>query len=658
MMNQSRNKRSFIWNFFEELPSDTTKVKCTLCGCVLSRSGKGKSASNTSMNNHVRSKHPSEFSSVQKENSTSKQTEEPIPSTSSSTTTYMQKTLKESFGGLNNKWDINDPRAKEIHCSIAEMIAADEQPLSMVEDVGFTRLMAKLKPHYSLPSRKYFSDTILPDIFERCKLAIGSSLKTMTNVSFTTDIWTNSYTNKSFLSLTAHWLNQEMEFQHAMLNVRYFPNSHTALEIKNMISGLLKDWNIADEIVHLIVRDGAANITKGCNDTGFKSATCIIHTLQLVIKSGLLSQRAVSDLLGVAKSLVGHFNHSSVACSKFEKVQLDLSMKPKKLIQDISTRWNSTFYMLERLLELKRPLCVYAAENDIPNLCTNQWQLLESVVKLLSPFEEITRLMSSNESVISEVIPSIKTLLHFLEKESSDHFGCGTMKSTIKRELEKKFPFVKDTAEIESNIENNEHYFLATAIDPRFKLSFFTEMYKQVIKKVLKRKALEELINTCECESATATSMHNPSKKMKMQDENTHNSAVAGNTSQEKGSSIFWQCFDEVAQGENSCDNDESTSETEQEKEIEKEIETFFAIETIKKTDTPFAWWKHHSKTFPHVYKIANKFLCAPSSSVSSERVFSEAGDIYNCKRNRLSTENVEMLVFLHHNLKIKKFNY
>ena len=149
MMNNSvRNKISVVWNFFETLSSDVTNVNCTLCGCVLSRSGNRKSAGNTSLNNHIKTKHFTEFSAMQKEkqSSSSKQTEEQISLPSSST---VQMTLKESSEG-KNKWDINDFRAKEIHYTIGEMIVADGQPLSIVEDIRLKRLMAKFKPHYSL----------------------------------------------------------------------------------------------------------------------------------------------------------------------------------------------------------------------------------------------------------------------------------------------------------------------------------------------------------------------------------------------------------------------------------------------------------------------------------------------------------------------------
>lgn len=59
--------------------------------------------------------------------------------------------------------------------------------------------------------------------------------------------------------------------------------------------------------------------------------------------------------------------------------------------------------------------------------------------------------MSYNESCISEFIPSNKTLQHFLQKESSNHFGCGTITGTLRSELEKRFTFVNNEREANDN---------------------------------------------------------------------------------------------------------------------------------------------------------------------------------------------------------------
>ena len=50
--------------------------------------------------------------------------------------------------------------------------------------------------------------------------------------------------------------------------------------------------------------------------------------------------------------------------------------------------------------------------------------------------------------------------------------------------------------------------------------------------------------------------------------------------------------------------------------------------------------------------KVAEKFLTSPLSSVYSERLFSEFGNIYEEKRSRLLPETGEKLLF-HHNLKL-----
>ena len=48
-------------------------------------------------------------------------------------------------------WNPSDPRAQRITYPIREMVALDCQPLSMVEDTGFLRLMKEMEPRYKVP---------------------------------------------------------------------------------------------------------------------------------------------------------------------------------------------------------------------------------------------------------------------------------------------------------------------------------------------------------------------------------------------------------------------------------------------------------------------------------------------------------------------------
>jgi hypothetical protein len=53
---------------------------------------------------------------------------------------------------------------------------------------------------------------------------------------------------------------------------------------------------------------------------------------------------------------------------------------------------------------------------------------------------------------------------------------------------------------------------------------------------------------------------------------------------------------------------------------------------------------------------VGAKYQSVPATSAESERLFSTAGYIVNDLRKRLLSKNVEMLLFLHHNLKIYDF--
>ena len=52
------------------------------------------------------------------------------------------------------------------------MIAIDCQPVSIVDHEGFKALISALEPKYQKPSKKYFSETVIPDIAKRIRASI------------------------------------------------------------------------------------------------------------------------------------------------------------------------------------------------------------------------------------------------------------------------------------------------------------------------------------------------------------------------------------------------------------------------------------------------------------------------------------------------------
>ncbi len=122
-------------------------------------------------------------------------------------------------------------------------------------------------------------------------------------------------------------------------------------------------------------------------------------TLQRAVHEGVLSQRSISDVVPIGRRMIGRFKHSSLAYSRLQAVQIQLGMKPKRLQQDVATRWNSTFCMMQSLLEQKLALATYAADYTLPaTLTAHQWGLIENFITLLSLFEQLTREVSTSEA--------------------------------------------------------------------------------------------------------------------------------------------------------------------------------------------------------------------------------------------------------------------
>lgn len=158
--------------------------------------------------------------------------------------------------------------------------------------------------------------------------------------------------------------------------------------------------------------DSGANIKNAINEHLHKCHhPCVAHTLNLSVNESLNKNDSLSSILKKCRKLVTHFKHSGLASQKLRDVQKQMNLPELKVKQDVSTRWNSTLTMIERLVELKSPLAV--ALSDLPRapecLDALEWEIIVDCVPLLKPIATLTTELSGEKYLtISIVIPLIR----------------------------------------------------------------------------------------------------------------------------------------------------------------------------------------------------------------------------------------------------------
>ena len=116
-----------------------------------------------------------------------------------------------------------------------------------------------------------------------------------------------------------------------------------------------------------------------------------------------------------------YFHRSTVASEKLESLQLQMrpDNSPLKLKNDVVTRWNSTFYMCNRLCELQEPLeaAIAVLHNPVVSLSADERVILKEVTSALKPFDAVTSEVSAEKSVtISKVIMLSRGLMSACQK--------------------------------------------------------------------------------------------------------------------------------------------------------------------------------------------------------------------------------------------------
>lgn len=488
------------------------------------------------------------------------------------------------------------------------MIAKDNHPLSIVEDEGFRLVLNTAAPLYKIPGRKVITD-LIEKKYDLLSTNIRLKLADMDAVTLTTDIRTDTLNTKSYLGMTVHFVC-ENQLKSVMLGVTLLKEQHTSENLGAWLLKICNQWGITQNQIVAIVTDNAANIVSAVKNTFGKEKhlACFAHTLNLVACSIIEQEPTVHAICNKVKELVKYFNHSVKAYDELRKYT------KKRLIQSVPTRWNSTYLMLNCFIEMSEIVLkvLWNLPNAPPMLSGIEMQLAKETLKVLKPlYTATTEACAEYYVTASKVIPLINCVKNKIESLQLLTSEGKRLKHLLLASFEDRF----------DKVESIGLLAVSTILDPRFKRLHFQELRKA-------SDAVQKIVDNMKVISKEKSTpkhthcQHNDEKK----------------TTDDDLWSYHESLYKKAARYDENCHSENETS---------LDLKHYLNEPITKLQKDPFIYWKKKSTVYPILAKIAYRYLTLVATSVPAERLFSKANDILTEKRNRLSPEHFQQLLFL-----------
>ncbi|XP_026098618.1 zinc finger BED domain-containing protein 4-like [Carassius auratus] len=384
---QKRCRKSVVWEHFHlETPN---KVRCMYCYRQLAYFN-----NTSSMMRHLRSTHPAILQCAEDGNIP------PVPRPATDT------------AGPSKQG-----RQRELDEALVDMVVKDLQPFTIVEDEGFMAFVNKLDPSYVLPSRKALK-TMVTERYNISKEKTMEDLKKADFVSLTADMW-SSINMDGYLGVTCHYITPEAKLATVVLGVRRFYQTHTAQHLMEAKALLMAEWGITTK-VQCMVTDNASNMILSAQLLNLRHVPCFAHNLNLIVKKALDQTPLINEIRQKARKIVGLFRSSCKAKDKLVEMQGLMGRPALKLMQEVDTRWNSTYDMLQRLYEQREPVgaALSNLNSDTAPLTSFEYNIIQESLSLLQPFKLATTELSEEQRVsASKLIPLYRMLQHKLSRK-------------------------------------------------------------------------------------------------------------------------------------------------------------------------------------------------------------------------------------------------
>ena len=536
-------------------------------------------------------------------------------------------------------YEKDHPRQKKFDKVVTFYLAVDNHSFRSVDGRGFKALVNNLDPRITIKSRHSYSRDRLESLYQEVKVQVdeelNKSIKMLTGIAFTSDMWT-SRNNQAYMSITAHFINQDWKLKSFLVGMKPFDGSHTgaalAVEMDASVDKLELQENVMTQ--RWCVTDRGANVLMAVRLSVEldKNMYCMDHTIHLIVTKAVKDTAILQEAMDQCGHLASHFHRSTKHNDLLRKKCAELAIPYKKIVLPCKTRWNSQFLSLRSILDLQPALLALGEEvTEVGRLMPSSMCLetVASSAPILEKFFEASVTFSAEKVVtIHKVVASFFRIEAFLNKIIRSNAGFKDFALALLKQMEHYVP--------NAAMEKDE-FAIAHLLDPTLKGVAFRKSEATV----------ERLVDILAAASDEIDRFLDPRGSQPQQSSSGDEAVEAV---EEDDDPLFAAVRDLAQRHPGIAPTRTNTSGP---SEIRSELDRYLQTPMALKDTNILSWWKGMAQDqFPKLARLARRYLCIPAGSTASERVFSDAGNVVTWTRQNLKSDNVEKLVYIKENSK------
>ncbi|KAK2658238.1 hypothetical protein Ddye_004771 [Dipteronia dyeriana] len=298
---------------------------------------------------------------------------------------------------------VSNPKSQnEFRTIVAETIVLHELPFSFVEWLGVRRIIGYCTDEFHMVSR----NTVKVDVLSLYGIE-KTKVKTLREeipgkICLTSDLWTSIATD-GYMCLTTHFIDKNWV---KVLSFCFMRPPHDRVSLSDKIKKLLCEWKMVN-IIFSITLDNASSNNSLVHNLNIKKALlcdgeflyirCCVHIINLIVQDGL---KEIDDVVHKVREGVKYARALQTTKQKFieciKRVHLD---SKRGLRQDVHTRWNSTYLMLDSVIYYRLACTALELADSNYKHCPSEseWEKVEKLCKFLRHFYDTTNLFSETK---------------------------------------------------------------------------------------------------------------------------------------------------------------------------------------------------------------------------------------------------------------------